>query len=161
MNNDNFRRDREEEDRRDRRDREERRDDRREERRDERREDRQDDRFDRPFFDQFGPGRFPTPPIPPIPPRMEEPQFDRMRMEGPRTAPPNFVPQFEEERFGRRRDIRSCINRFTFIWLNNGNSFWFYPVFVGRDQVVGFRWRRNGWMFDRLNLRRISGFRCF
>jgi hypothetical protein len=69
-------------------------------------------------------------------------------------------PQFEE-RFGRERDLRRCLNRFTFIWLNNGNSFWFYPTFIGRQQVEGFRWRRGAWIFDRINIRRIIFFRCF
>jgi hypothetical protein len=57
--------------------------------------------------------------------------------------------------------MRGCLNRFTFIWLVNGNSFWFYPTFVDRQFVTGFRWRRNRWEFDRINLRRILFHRCF
>lgn len=105
----------------------------------------------------------------------------------PRTAPPNFTPeapgmergQFfapgggrgpEEFGFDRRgrddfrvrpREIQRCLFRFTFIWLINGNSFWFYPTFVGRQFVQGFRWRRNRWEFETINLRRILFFRCF
>jgi hypothetical protein len=121
---------------------------------------------------QFVPGGFP---FPPQTPGMEQP---------PRTAPPNFIPEgpgMEGEPFGgpsrgaqyrggepfrggsrtNPREIRRCINRFTFIWLINGNSFWFYPTFVDRQFVFGFRWRRNRWEFDRINLRRIFFFRCF
>lgn len=153
MDNDNFRRDRDEDNRRD----------------DNFRRDRNDnDRFDDFENLQFGPGRFPMPPTPPrgperfptppTPPR--EPGMPP-RMEGPRSAPPNFTPQFQQDMMRRPMDIRRCVNRFVFIWLVNGNGFWFFPIFVGRDQIVGFRWRRNGWMYDRINLRRIAGFRCF
>ncbi len=103
------------------------------------------------------------------------PQFPGMEGQ-PRTAPPNFIPEQPgmerrpmsgPDQFGsqyrqdRQRDIRGCINRFTFIWLINGNSFWFYPTFVDRQFVHGFRWRRNRWEFDRINRRRIAFFRCF
>lgn len=98
---------------------------------------------------------------------------------GPPSAPPNFTPQLpQEERQalsgpggpairggvgfrGRPRDMRGCINRFTYIWLFNGNNFWFYPVFVGRNTVEGFRWRRNGWDYDRINTNRILYHICF
>ena len=102
----------------------------------------------------------PTPPKRPVPPMQPEPQIPP-RMEGPKMAPPNFTPEFQQEMMGRPMDIRRCLNRFVYIWLINGNSFWFFPIFVGRDQIIGFRWRRNGWMYDRINLRRIAGFRCF
>ncbi len=60
-----------------------------------------------------------------------------------------------------QRGMRGCLFRFTYIWLVNGDEFWFYPTSVGRDFVQGFRWRRNRWEFDRISLRRIFFFRCF
>ena len=110
--------------------------------------------------------------------------------EPPRTAPPSFIPQGpsmergpmagpgqeqfrtpERDQYGggrnqqgiqvSQRDLQRCQNRFTFIWMINGNSFWFYPTFVGRQFVEGFRWRRNRWEFDRINISRIAFFRCF
>jgi hypothetical protein len=66
-----------------------------------------------------------------------------------------------EEFFRRPMDLRRCLNRFTFIWLINGNSFWFYPVNIRRPFVEGFRWRRNRWEFERINTNRILFFRCF
>jgi hypothetical protein len=57
--------------------------------------------------------------------------------------------------------MRRCLFRFTYFWLFNGNDFWFYPTFVDGQFVHGFRWRRNRWEFDRINLRRIFFFRCF
>jgi hypothetical protein len=53
------------------------------------------------------------------------------------------------------------LNRFTFIWLENGNSFWFFPIFASRQTIEGFRWRQNGWRYDSINIRRIAYFRCF
>jgi hypothetical protein len=104
----------------------------------------------------------------------------------PRTAPPNFTPegpgmergqlgipgqgpeQFGAPRRGggglppnRPRELQRCVNRFTYIWLINGSNFWFFPTFVGRQFVQGFRWRRNRWEFESINLRRIFFFRCF
>ncbi len=113
------------------------------------------------------------------------------REEQPRSAPPDFIPeaprmdrrQFGEPddrgrsglggfpgdaRFGRpgndrsrSREMRNCLFRFTYIWLFNGNEFWFFPTFVSGQFVQGFRWRRNRWEFDRISLNRIIFFRCF
>jgi hypothetical protein len=48
------------------------------------------------------------------------------------------------------------------VWLNNGNSFWFYPIFVGRNSVAGYRWRRRyGWVYFGIDLNRIRSFQCF
>lgn len=105
----------------------------------------------------------------------------------PRTAPPGFIPEapgMERGPRGRRpmeqkpffegpiiigppfrpdrfRDFRRCLNHFTFIWLVNGNSFWFFPTFFDGRFVYGFRWRRNHWDYDRINVNRIAFFRCF
>lgn len=123
---------------------------------------------------QFMPGRGPD--RPPSPPGQNRPGGQ------PPSAPPNFIPQLprEEEQqlfsgptgfrgpgggiidFRRRpRDFHGCINRFTFIWLTNGNNFWFYPVFVGNNSIEGFSWRRNRWEYDRLLINRILFHICF
>ncbi|MBP1753926.1 MAG: hypothetical protein H6Q59_324 [Firmicutes bacterium] len=139
-------------------------------------------RYDNVQRQQMGPGGFPPPPpnIGPQGPGMEN---------QPRSAPPDFIPEAprmdrrqmgapdEQNRTGfgvfigpgrpgpggndRSREMRRCLNRFTYFWLFNGNDFWFYPTFVDRQIVQGFRWRRNRWEFDRINLNRIFFFRCF
>lgn len=78
----------------------------------------------------------------------------------PRVAPPTFSPPAPAWNNGSR-GISRCINRNTYIWLNNGNSFWFFPITVGRNAVIGFRWRGFGWVFQRIELRRIRNFQCF
>ncbi|WP_207708049.1 hypothetical protein [Candidatus Galacturonibacter soehngenii] len=99
----------------------------------------------------------------------------------PNTPPPSNVPQLPRgvvmplpetaqfnQQFGNinrsnnlQREIRRCLNRFTFIWLWNGRSFWFYPIFMNRWSVDGFVWRRNRWVFERVNINSIFFFRCF
>ncbi|WP_103201658.1 hypothetical protein [Herbinix hemicellulosilytica] len=100
----------------------------------------------------------------------------------PPSSPPDFTPQLPREEqqllsepsgfrgpFGSRiidfrrrpRDFGRCLNRFTYIWMVNGNNFWFYPVSIGRNSIEGFRWRRNRWDYDRLNINRILFHLCF
>lgn len=116
-------------------------------------------------------------------------QFDRRRPDDafdipdfrgePPSAPPRFVPDtprtgaqpfsgdfdsaepFRGPGGNQFRGMRRCLNQFTYIWLINGSNFWFYPTFIRRQQVEGFRWRNGRWVYDRINLRRILFFRCF
>jgi hypothetical protein len=118
-----------------------------------------------PGFPPTGPGMGEAPRTAPPSFTPELPESERRQMEqrpmgrGPEFGEPfMFGPQFQPE---RRRRFRGCMNRFTFIWLINGNSFWFYPTFIDGQFVYGFRWRVNRWEFDRINLNRIIYFRCF
>lgn len=80
----------------------------------------------------------------------------------PTTPPPSFVPQ--ESAAVKAVDpggIRGCLHRFTFIWLNNGHSFWLYPTYVGRTSIAGYRWSGFRWQYYGTDLRRIRSFRCF
>lgn len=55
-----------------------------------------------------------------------------------------------------------CLYRYTWVRLNNGRRFWFYPTFIGRTSVAGYRWRRsqNRWVYYGLDTDRISSFSC-
>jgi hypothetical protein len=131
--------------------------------------------FGPPGQRQPGPGRQPGPPFGPPGQRQPGPG-------APPGQPPSFTPQLprEEEQqllsgpsdfrgpggrvidFRRRpRDFRGCVNQFTFIWLINGNSFWFYPVSIRRNTIEGFRWRRNRWEYERIFTNRILFHLCF
>lgn len=57
--------------------------------------------------------------------------------------------------------IRSCLFRYTYLWLSGGQSFWFYPTFIGRRSISGFRWTGFMWVFYGTDLRRIRSFQCF
>lgn len=82
----------------------------------------------------------------------------------PTAPPPQFIPQ-ETQASAFAVDpggIRRCLYRNTYVWLNNGNSFWFFPTFVGRNSVAGWRWRRRwGWVYYGIDLRQIRSFQCF
>lgn len=81
----------------------------------------------------------------------------------PTSPPPSFVPQRQSVGVFAvdPGSIRGCLFRNTYVWLNNGNSFWLYPTFVGRRSVSGFRWNGFMWTFYGTDLERISSFQCF
>lgn len=80
----------------------------------------------------------------------------------PQSPPPAFQPEKQDfQTFAIDPGaIRGCLFRFTYIWLNR-DSFWFFPTFVGRNSVAGFRWFRNRWSYFGIDLNRIESFRCF
>lgn len=87
----------------------------------------------------------------------------------PTAPPPSFTPQIftttQQQEFSRRGGIggiRRCMFRNTFVWMRNGNSFWFFPMLIVGNTIVGFRWRgRRGWVFDSINRNRILFFQCY
>jgi hypothetical protein len=80
----------------------------------------------------------------------------------PTSPPPSFVPQQQAEAFAvDPGGIRRCLFRFTYVWLRGYNQFWFYPVFVGRNSVTGYRWTGFRWIYFGISLRQIQSFTCF
>lgn len=103
----------------------------------------------------MGPPPFNPPPG--GPPPMGPPSFGPPPM-GP---PPNFLPS-QPAWQGGHSGIRSCLFKHTYIWLDNGRGFWFYPIIVTGDVVTGFRWStRNGWRPRTIHLNNIRSFQCF
>nr|WP_028400412.1 hypothetical protein [Ectobacillus panaciterrae] len=82
----------------------------------------------------------------------------------PQGPPPSYTPQ--KPQVGLYAvdpgGIRRCLYRYTYIWLRNGRHFWFYPVFVGRDSVAGYRWSpsRYRWVYTGFDLNTIDYFQC-
>ena len=56
--------------------------------------------------------------------------------------------------------FRRCMFRYTWVRLTNGDSFWFYPTFIGRTSVAGYRWFYFRWVYFGIDTRRISSFQC-
>jgi len=80
----------------------------------------------------------------------------------PTSPPPSFIPQqnpFQTKAIDPGA-IRGCLFRFTYIWLRR-DSFWFYPTFIGRNSISGFRWNGFRWVLFGTNLNRIESFQCF
>lgn len=92
--------------------------------------------------------------------------FPGMQGPPPPGPPPNVIPQPPTQQFaaqmGGRWSISRCLFRHTYIWLLNGRSFWFFPLTVTRNQVIGFRWRnRGGWRYSVINRDEIFTHTCF
>ena len=110
-------------------------------------------------------GRPPSPPTgrPPSPPTGRPPGGGGPVPMGP---PPSNVPRRPGPpspgvRFVNPGSMRNCIGRFTYVWLSNGLEFWFFPVQIWANTVVGFRWdRRFGWSYTGISLNRIDMFSC-
>jgi len=109
---------------------------------------------------QFGPPF--RPPVQPTPPTGPIPGLPGAPPSGP---PPSFVPT-------QRTDgitilavdpgaIRTCLFRFTYIWLQNGRQFWAWLVFVGPRSVAGWRWTGFNWVYFGTDLENISSFLCY
>jgi hypothetical protein len=80
----------------------------------------------------------------------------------PMGPPPTFTPSMSvTTQAAGTSGIRRCLYRNTFIWQINGNSFWFFPIFVTQNSVLGFRWGRFGWVYSTINRNSILTFQCF
>ncbi|MGE6260929.1 transporter [Heyndrickxia sporothermodurans] len=56
--------------------------------------------------------------------------------------------------------FQRCMHRITRVRLRNGQRFWFYPTFIGRTSVAGYRWINNRWRYEGLDTNRIVSFSC-
>ncbi|SEB08903.1 hypothetical protein SAMN05421743_11610 [Thalassobacillus cyri] len=84
--------------------------------------------------------------------------------------PPTDVPQFGAQSFQGGPGVYAvdpgafygCLYRMTRVMLRNGQRFWFYPVFIGRRSVAGYRWRprRRQWVYFGIDTDRIVTFQC-
>ncbi|RLL42013.1 hypothetical protein D8M04_15620 [Oceanobacillus piezotolerans] len=80
----------------------------------------------------------------------------------PSSPPPSFTPQLSQfQTFAVDPGaIRGCLFRYTYIWLRN-DAFWFFPTFIGRNSVAGWRWIGWRWVYFGIDLNRILSFQCF
>jgi hypothetical protein len=81
----------------------------------------------------------------------------------PSSPPPAFVPSQTMEAGTFAVDpgsIKGCLFRYTYVWLRGFEQFWFYPTFVGRTSVSGWRWTGFTWVYFGISLRQIQSFTC-
>ena len=113
-----------------------------------------------PFFPFFGPsnqhygGGFPPQGPPPF-------GGGGGQQASPPGPPPSFTPTQGVQTFAIDSGaIQGCLFRFTYVWLRR-DAFWFFPTFVGRRSISGFRWNGRRWSFFVIDLRHIQSFQCF
>lgn len=82
-----------------------------------------------------------------------------MPQAAPTSPPPNYVPQMSPYAVDIRA-ISGCMFRFTYLWLRNGDNFWFYLTFVGPTSIFGFRFFGGRWNHYTVDLRDIISFSC-
>jgi hypothetical protein len=81
----------------------------------------------------------------------------------PTSPPPSIVPQQTHQAGTYAVDpgsMISCLHRYTYVWLRGREQFWFYPTFIGRHSVSGYRWTGNRWLHYGISLRQIQSFTC-
>ncbi|WP_245828908.1 hypothetical protein [Salipaludibacillus agaradhaerens] len=114
-----------------------------------------------PMFPGFGP--------PPRPPWQPDPWTGGAPTEGPPPGPPPAVPPPSATGVGAPGTFavdpgafRRCLNRYTYVTLNDGRRFWFWPVFIGRTSVAGYRWRPRQfrWVYMGIDTNQIRFFQC-
>lgn len=114
------------------------------------------------------------------PPRIGRPSYrvpgqpsrrgPRDSFRGPQTGVPDGPPPDRIPRRSSRTPglyavdpgaIYNCRYKYTYIWLENGRSFWAWLVFVGRRSVSGYRWVGYRWVYFGTDLDNISDFVCY
>ncbi|WP_132008511.1 hypothetical protein [Mesobacillus foraminis] len=79
----------------------------------------------------------------------------------PSSPPPGYVPAQQASAFAvDPGGIRRCLFRYTYVWLRGFQQFWFFPIFVGRNSVAGWRWTGFRWVYFGISLRQIQSFTC-
>ncbi|MFJ8365082.1 collagen-like protein [Bacillus cereus] len=108
-------------------------------------------------YDQYFNRQFPGLQIPSSPGRPGQ------SSQAPTSPPPSFIlQQSVASPFAVDPGaISFCLFRNTYIWLNNGKQFWYYPIFVGQRSVTGFRWNGRFLMILVIDTRWIRLFTCF
>lgn len=57
--------------------------------------------------------------------------------------------------------IKFCQYRFTYIWQNNGRSYWAYITHVDKSSIAGWRFAGFRWVYFGVDLKRIDSFICY
>lgn len=99
------------------------------------------------------------------PPFEERPPFGESQGNMPSGPPPRMVPrrtQTESRLFAVDPGaIWQCRYRYTYLWLENGASFWAWIMYVGRRSIAGYRWIGYRWIYFGTDLDNISEFICY
>ncbi|MET3194919.1 hypothetical protein ABID96_001887 [Bacillus sp. OAE603] len=56
--------------------------------------------------------------------------------------------------------LQNCLYRFTYLWLRNGDNFWFYLTTIAESRVYGYRFFGGRWNHYSVSLRDITFYHC-
>jgi hypothetical protein len=73
----------------------------------------------------------------------------------PTSPPPHYIPPKPYNSY-----IVDCLYQYTYVWLKNGRSFWFYPISLEYHAVTGYRWNGFNWTFYGFDPRHIDEVSC-
>ncbi|MBB6454641.1 hypothetical protein HNQ94_003130 [Salirhabdus euzebyi] len=90
-------------------------------------------------------------------------------------GPPSMLPsQVDQGQFGAQLggptvqavdpgSFYGCLRKVTFVRLTNGRRFWFYPTYIGRVSVAGYRWNRRSqrWIYTGFDANSVDSFQCY
>ncbi|SEU08231.1 Uncharacterised protein [Lacrimispora sphenoides] len=62
---------------------------------------------------------------------------------GAPTSPPPRVPP----RKPRNSYMIDCMFKYTYVWPQLGDEFWYYPISLQYGAVLGYRWTGRSWTF--------------
>lgn len=79
----------------------------------------------------------------------------RLWRQPPTSPPPAYIPPKPAVSY-----TIDCLNQYTYVWLLNGNSFWFYPTRVEYGEVSGYFWNGAYWLFYGIDPRLIEAVAC-
>ncbi len=114
-----------------------------------------------PDLPPFAPGRPVLPPEgPSVPPFIPPGSGPQVPVSSPTSPPPPFIPETAPYRVDPA-SIRRCRRKYTYLWLENGQRFWFYPIYIGRTSISGYRWIGFTWVLYGTDLRQIQSFVCY
>jgi hypothetical protein len=74
----------------------------------------------------------------------------------PQSPPPPYVPP---KPFPSHYVV-DCLYNYTYVWLFNGEGFWFYPTYLQYGEVAGYRWNGRNWTFYGFDERFIETVAC-
>ncbi|WP_336775721.1 transporter [Paenibacillus sp. MMO-58] len=70
-------------------------------------------------------------------------------------APPPYVPPKPPVSY-----VIDCINNYTYVWLRDGQQFWYYPTSVESFGISGFRWNGYTWLYYGIDPRLVEAVSC-
>ncbi|OME84936.1 transporter [Paenibacillus lautus] len=73
----------------------------------------------------------------------------------PQSPPPTFIPEKPAVSY-----IVDCLFQYTYVWLLNGERFWFYPTRLEYGEASGYRWNGAYWTYYGFDPRFIDAVSC-